>query len=226
MCCRTDIPYIVRMIEQARRLSIRPPTGTRGVGVVFGLVLAGFGAAFAVAAWTLARPKYVDLCAPAPGLPHQPVDCSPQPSLFAYHDPAQWIALVGVPFVLAGVVLAVSALRSGVWLDGTTLVARGMRTRTVDLSTAAVTMTMRPDVAPRPGLDRIIELTARATSGVAVRLSWRTELVPGAELRQLAAAITEGRPAGGTGTEVAARLRAVADEPRSGAESVAEGLGG
>jgi len=233
------VPYIDQMIDQALRLSIRPPTGGRGVGVVFGLVLAGFGAMFAAVAWMLAQPEYVTLCPLAPGHLFLPsADCVRNSFWYEYLDPSQLISLAGVPLVLAGAALTVSALRSGVWLAGTTLVVRGLRTWRVDLSTAAVAMTVGRVSAPRPALDRtaeapdptpgpvleayarvfpvdarVVELTARNTLGRAVRLSWHPNQLPGIEARRLATAITESRPdTDADARRVAAVLRTMASD--------------
>jgi hypothetical protein len=190
--------------------------------VAVGLVLAGFGLVFAAVAWTMARPANVTLlCGDMSGRPSElvPPQCTSVRTWFELVDPSQLNAVIGVPFVLAGVALAISAARLAVRLDGTRLIVRGLRTRTVNLAVADVTSETGFGVGPAVGRVRV--LTAREAGRRAVRLV--VSSLPPAELRLLAGAIDGGRPTGAisggppardVGTlRVAALLREMADNP-------------
>lgn len=122
-------------------------------------------------------------------------------------------AVAFVP-LLAGAVVSVT--RSAAWLEGTTLVVRWMRTRRCELSTAEVAADIvRDDLLHGPPIPRLV--VRGPGGGARLRLELRTNdlrLLPAAELRALAAALTaQGRPEGSPAARLADHLRRLADRP-------------
>jgi hypothetical protein len=203
------------MIDRVTRLSVNTSVAGRVIGVVFGLVFAGFGVVFAAVVWAVARG--ISSCLDITGIPSGllPADCTDMSTYFGYSSPIQLFALVGVFFAVLGLLMVVASVRHGAWLDGTTLITRGLRRRRADLSTAEITAGVETssssDSNGHSRVRRTRVLTARA-GGRSARLI--LDRLPPRELRLLAAAISEGRA--GTDVDalrVAGQLREMADNP-------------
>jgi hypothetical protein len=215
------------MVNESRRLSTGSTVGARIVAAVFSLALAAFGVVFAAAALS-AGPfgefRETTVC-PAPDdfLPFEVADC--RAGLFDQLGPIEIVGLlVGGAFVLLGLLAMVSALRgTAAWLDGTDLRVRSLfRTRTVNLSTAEVTAGIvthsTTSDAGHTQVRRVPTLEARdPASGRKVTLPLQgtsMDLIPPAELRALADAVTAGRPESDTdAARLAHQLRQLADNP-------------
>jgi hypothetical protein len=113
----------------------------------------------------------------------------------------RFLGLLGIPFVLVGVSIALASLRTAAWIEGTRVTVRGAwRTRTVDLATAPVTA---GSLGKRPTL---------IAQGVTIPLHGvNTPRLPPAELRALAWTIAANPAA--DAQNMAAQLRAMADQP-------------
>jgi hypothetical protein len=197
------------MIDRVTRLSVNTSVVGRVIGVVFGLVFAGFGVVFAAVVWTVARG--ISSCMDVTGIPSGllPADCFDMSTYFGYGTPAQLFALVGVFFAVLGLLMVVAAVRHGAWLDGTTLITRGVRSRRADLATADISAGVVTSSDDRVRRSRVLTARSGRTSA---RLT--LDRLPPSELRLLAAAISEGRP--GTDVDalrVAGQLRELADNP-------------
>jgi hypothetical protein len=130
------------------------------------------------------------------------------------------IGLLGIPFLLIGVYLALSALRTAAWLEGTKATVRGaVRTRTVDLATATITAgattyrrnrdTTRESTEQAPTLIAKDPATGR---GITIPLHGvGMAQLPPPELRALAEALSPNQDR--DARNVAAQLRAMADNP-------------
>jgi len=206
------------------KLSIGAPPAARTFGVVFGLVFAAAGAAFAllplVADGWLRRALGSDESCPAPDeisgiprdlLPPEVRECVSGGAWLAVDDgfgPMRLLGLLGIPVLLLGLYLALKSLRTAGWLDGTSVSIRGaLRTKTVDLS--------RAEVSATPGYQRARSyvppsMTAQdRQSGTSVTIPLHgigSGPLPAEQLRALAQAMT-GSP------EVARQLRTMADNP-------------
>nr|BFE67872.1 hypothetical protein GCM10020092_011730 [Actinoplanes digitatis] len=130
------------------------------------------------------------------------------------------IGLIGIPFIVIGLYLALSALRTAAWLEGTrATVRRAFRARTVDLATATITVGAlafrRNRETSRETIERLPTLIARdpadgPTITIPLHGVGMTQLPP-PELRALAQAI-EANP-DGDARNLAAQLRTMADNP-------------
>jgi hypothetical protein len=144
------------VISERLPLSIGAPPAQKAFGAAFGLIFAVAGAAFAllpfvVDGWLGNAFGADDSCPsasevsgiPPEMLPPSVRECISEGSWFAGGDgfgPLRFIGLLGIPFVLVGLYLAVGALRTAAWLEGTRATVRtALRTRTVDLATATIT---------------------------------------------------------------------------------------
>ncbi|MEV4704079.1 hypothetical protein [Actinoplanes sp. NPDC049316] len=206
------------------KLSIGARPAAKAFGVVFGLVFAAAGAAFALLplvfdGW-LQRAFGSDESCPSPDeiagippdlLPPEVRECVSGGAWLSFEDglgPLRLLGLIGVPVVLLGGYLALKSLRTAGWLDGTSVSIRGaLRTKTVDLS--------RAEISAMPGhqRDRTFvppSLTARdRDSGATVTIPLHgigSGQLPSSQLRALAQAMTAS-------PEVAAQLRVMADNP-------------
>ncbi|WP_143232827.1 hypothetical protein [Actinoplanes regularis] len=223
------------MVNESRRLSTGSSVGARILGVVFCLVFAGFGVAFAAVVLfmeTVGDPfGGSSVCMTSGDLGDLPPDLVPSDLT----ECGGWLPdgigavgiiglLVGGLFALIGLLGVVAALRgTAAWLDGAKLRVRStFRTRTVDLSTADVTAgivthTHTSDEG-RTRSRRVPTLVARdPASGRKVTLSLQgtsLDRIPPVELRALADAITVGRPESDVDAyRVAQQLREMADNP-------------
>ncbi|MFI7597206.1 hypothetical protein [Actinoplanes sp. NPDC049681] len=213
------------------KLSIGAPPAAKAFGVIFGLVFAAGGAAFALLPLAfdgfLGRMFGGDDSCPSPDevsgippsmLPPEIRDCVSDGSWLPFDDgfgPMRLIALFGVPFIFLGLYIALRTLRTAAWLDGTTVSVRGaLRTKKIDLARAEVSggsYTLRRNVGTSyASVERVPQLIARdPDSGRTVTIPLRgigTAQLPSSELRGLADAMRPGTP-------VAADLRKMADDP-------------
>lgn len=205
------------------KLSIGAPPAAKAFGVIFGLVFAAAGAAFALLPLALGRddscPSSDEVSGIPPSmLPPEIRDCMSDGGWLSFDDgvgPMRLLGLVGVPVILLGLYIALKSLRTAAWLDGTTVAVRGaLRTKKVDLARADVSgssYTLRRDVGTsRASIERVPQLIARdPDNGRTVTIPLRgigTAQLPDWELRALAEAIRPGTP-------VAAQLRTMADNP-------------
>lgn len=205
------------------KLSIGAPPAAKLFGVVFGLVFAAAGAAFAllpfVAGGPLRRAGSDGSC-PTPDeisgiprdlLPPEVRDCVSGGAWLSFDDglgPLRLLGLIGVPVVLLGVYLTLKSLRTAGWIEGTSVSIRGaLRTKTVDLA--------RAEISATPGHQRARSfvppsLSARdRESGTTVTIPLHgigSGQLPSEQLRALAHAMT-GSP------DVARQLRTMADNP-------------
>jgi hypothetical protein len=228
------------VINQKLRLSIGAPPAQKVAGTVFGLLFALGGAAFVMLpliadGWLRSVINADESCPSADEisgipdglLPESVRDCVSNGSWFTggsgFDDgigAMRLIGLVGVPFVLIGLGLALSALRTAAWLEGTrATVRRALRTRTVDLATATITVgsfAFRRDPETMHGtVERIPTLIARDPVGgrtitIPLHGAGLAQLPP-PELRALADAIAANED--GDARNLATRLRAMADDP-------------
>jgi hypothetical protein len=214
------------------RLSATPSLVARAIGVVGGLIFVVVGTAFA-ALPLIADGWLRDLTGdnsgscdglqgvPADALPPELRDCANLPAAGIPDSglgPIRFIGLIGLPFALIGLYLIIRVLRTAAWLDGPSLQLRyAFTTRRANLSTADVSIdlvTRRTTEDDRPVIRQVPTLIARdADAKVPIRLPL---LLPVAELRALADAISLGRATEGRDREArrtADQLRAVADNP-------------
>ena len=217
------------MINDRRRLSVTGTSAQRAVQAGIGLFFVAV--ATAVVLLPLIADGYLlrvigeeDQCnlpddIPPSALPPELQDCLAQGdwSDFGGLGPARFIGLLGLPFALLGLYLVLRTLRAGAWLEGSMLAVRGaFRTRTADLSRAAITVgaTTPPGPAVRslptlvaqdPGTGRRITLPLHSPN---------LAPLPPAELRALADAMTTGRTDGDPDVQTIARqLRTMAENP-------------
>ena len=223
------------MISERLPLSIGSPPAQKAFGGAFGLIFAVAGAAFAllpfvVDGWLGNAFGADDSCPgasevsgiPPEMLPPSVRECISEGSWFAGGDgfgPLRLIGLLGIPFVLVGLYLAVSALRTAAWLEGTRATVRtALRTRTVDLATATITAGA---TTYRRHRDTARESTVQAPTLIAVDRSGHSITIPlhGAgpaqlpapQLRALADALS-GNPDRDARSMVT-QLRTMADHP-------------
>jgi hypothetical protein len=217
------LPAVIKL-----RLSIGAPPAQKAFGAVFGVIFAVAGAAFALLPFVVdswlgnafgADPDCPDSSEisgiPPELLPPSVRECVANGSWFNGVDgfgALRLIGLLGIPFVLVGVYLALSALRTAAWLDGTRATVRGaLRSRTVDLATAPVTAgvaSLRRETIQAPTL--LVKDPAGHTVTIPLFGAGTAQLPP-AELRALAEALT-ANPDRDART-VAMQLRAMADNP-------------
>ena len=204
------------MITERLPLSIGAAPAQRVLGAVFGLLFALAGAAFlllpfAVDGW-LQHTFGADESCPSPSeiggippelLPPEVRECVSNGSWFTGggFGPMRFLGLLGIPFVLVGISIALASLRTAAWIEGTRVTVRGAwRTRTVDLATAPVTA---GSLGRRPTL---------IAQGVTIPLHGvNTPRLPAAELRALAWTIAANPAA--DAQNMAAQLRTMADQP-------------
>jgi hypothetical protein len=215
------------VINEKRRLSIGPPPVARAIGTVVGLVFAAVGVAFAVFPFVADRflrdlTGAADTCTSTTDIAGIPPDLLP-PDLQVcaagtgwLHDglgPYRLIGLVGIPFALLGLYLAVKALRTAAWLDGTTLQVRGaLGIRAVNLSTADITAAVVTHRTTDDGGHTTI--TQIPTLGARDPETGRKVSLPLQGMGTLADAITVGRPTtDGDVQVIAGQLRAMAGNP-------------
>jgi hypothetical protein len=205
----------------------------RLLGVVVGLIFALAGVAFVVLPMFVAsmfedRTPGVEVVTgdpdDLPDFPGMP-DLAVEDAGFDFGNPILLIGLIGLPFIAFGSHAAVRALRYSAWLVGTRAYVRGaFRTRSADLATAAIStgaVTYRHDgPGPHDSIHRIPTIVALdANTGQKVTIPLRgagLALLPPAQLRALASAMTVGRPIGEqhrTAHAFADRLRQLADDP-------------
>lgn len=229
------------VINEQVRLSIGAGPGQRTVAVAFGLVFAAVGTAFVVLPlladdWMQWLTGADSGCTPAgdvdlpPGVPLPPEiqDCGSQNGWWSDGTGLDWmrfIGLVGIPVVLVGAYLALHALRTAAWLQGTRARVRGaLRTRIVDLATAEITAEVlthrRNQGTSRESIERLPTIVARdPATGRKVTIPLHgagSGPLPPHELRALADAMTRGRSTGGRDADVhtlADQLRTMAANP-------------
>lgn len=223
------------VITARQKLSIGSPPAQKALGVVFGAFFAAAGAAFAllpfvVDGWLRNAFRADESCPtaseisgiPPELLPPSVRECVSNGSWFndgAGFGPMRLIGLMGIPFLLVGLYLALSALRTAAWLEGTKATVRGaLRTRTVDLATATVTAGARTyrrnRETTREFTERVPTLTAKDPSGTSVTIPLHgvgMAQLPPAELRALADAMTANQDR--DARSVAIQLRTMADNP-------------
>ena len=224
------------VISTRQRLSIGSPPVQKAFGVVFGGFFAVAGAAFAmlplvVDGWLQSAFGADESCPtsseisgiPPELLPPSVRECVSNGSWFNDGDgfgAMRLIGLLGIPFLLIGVYLALSALRTAGWLEGTKATVRGaVRTRTVDLATATITAgvttyrrnrdTTRESTEQAPTLIAKDPATGR---GITIPLHGvGMAQLPPPELRALAEALSPNQDR--DARNVAAQLRTMADNP-------------
>jgi hypothetical protein len=213
-------------MDEKLRLSTEAPVSARVIGVVAGVVFAVVGTTFAVlpliADDYLRKLAGTGSCGGLEGIPPESLPaelqyCASVPDLGGL-GPVRFAGLAGVPFALLGAYVVLRVLRTAVWLDGTTLLARrALGTRSVDLARADVhveQVTSRTTDGGRLVIAQIPTLVARDPgSGRRVTVMLR---LPGYELRRLADAMTLGRSALGRDADahvIAGQLREIADNP-------------
>lgn len=224
------------MITERVPLSIGAPAVQKALGAAFGAVFAAAGVAFAllpflIDGW-LQRAFGADDACPGPAeisgippelLPPEVRECVADGSWFGGgegFDAIRLIGLLGIPVALVGVYLALSALRTAAWLDGTrATVRRAIRTGTVDLATATVTAGAltyrRHQDTSRASVERVPTLIARDPSGgptITVPLHGvGMAQLPPPQLRALADALAANPDR--DARAVAAQLRTMAEHP-------------
>ncbi|MET8528033.1 hypothetical protein [Micromonospora sp. NPDC005172] len=209
------------MANQELRLSVGASAGQRTLAVVTGVLVAAIGAAFVLVP-LLAGGLLRRLTGPGDGFASYedardlPPGMLPPALRESGGDPGRglFLGLCGLPFVLLGVYLVLRVLRTAAWLDGTRVYVRGaLRSRTVDLATAAVdpgSYREAGEDAPARGDRSAIVVTDRV-SGQRATIPLRgmgLSILPPSELRALADAFVAG------GAEAAPGARAVAAELR------------
>jgi hypothetical protein len=223
------------VITAKQQLSIGAPLAQKVLGAMFGALFAAAGAAFVllplvVDGWLQNAFGADESCPtsseisgiPPELLPPSVRDCVSNGSWFNGGDGfgvMRLIGLIGIPFVLVGVYLALSSLRTAAWLEGTRATVRGaLRTRTVDLATATVTAgatTYRRNRATaHESIERAPTLIARDPAGPSVTIPLQgvgMAQLPPAELRALAEALS-ANPDRDART-LAGQLRTMADNP-------------
>jgi hypothetical protein len=223
------------VITARQKLSIGSPPAQKAFGVVFGAFFAVAGAAFAllpfvVDGWLRNAFRADESCPTASEISGIPPDllppsvreCVSNGSWFndgAGFGPMRLIGLMGIPFLLVGLYLALSALRSAAWLEGTRATVRGaLRTRTVDLATATITAGARTyrrnRDTTRERTEQAPTLIAKDPSGASITIPLHgvgMAQLPPAELRALAEAMTANQDR--DARSVAIQLRTMADNP-------------
>lgn len=218
------------MITERLRLSTGASRPQQVLGAIFGGLFATAGAAFAllpfvVDGW-LQREFGADESCPTSSeisgippelLPPSVRECVADGSWFNGGDgfgAMRLIGLLGIPFVLIGIYLALSAVRSAAWLEGTKVTVRGaLRTRTVDLATATVTAGATTYRRNQHTTRQAPTLIARDPAGAAVTIPLYgvgMAQLPGPELRALADALPDRDP---DARAMAVQLRTMADNP-------------
>lgn len=228
------------VLNEKLRLSIGASPAQKVAGAVFGVLFSAVGAAFVLMpliadGWLQSVINADESCPtadevagiPSEYLPDSVRDCVSDGSWFTagagFDDgigAMRLIGLFGIPFVLVGLYLAVSSLRTAAWLEGTrATVRRAFRARTVDLATATITVGSftwrRNQDTPRSTVERLPTLIARDPAGgraitIPLHGAGMAQLPP-PELRALAEAIAANRD--GDARNLATQLRAMADNP-------------
>ncbi|MEU4213814.1 hypothetical protein [Actinoplanes sp. NPDC026623] len=228
------------MINEKLRLSIGAAPAQKVAGAIFGLLFAAVGAAFVMLplladGWLQSVINADESCPTADELAGIPREMLPEPVRDCLSN-GSWftagsgfdngigamrlIGLFGIPFVLIGLGMALSSLRTAAWLDGTSAtVRRALRTRTVDLATATITVGSfswrRNQDTPHSAVERLPTLIARDPAGgrtITIPLHGPgMAQLPSPELRALAEAIAANRD--GDARNLATQLRTMADNP-------------
>jgi len=226
------------VIYEKLRLSIGARPAQKAVGAAFGLLFAAGGAAFVALpliadGWLRSVISADESCPSADeisGIPDQLLpesvrDCVSNGSWFTggFDDgigAMRLIGLLGIPFVLIGLGMALSALRTAAWLEGTrATVRRALRAHTVDLATATITIGSfawrRNSETLQSTTGRIPTLIARdPASGRTITIPLHgagLAQLPSPELRALAEAIAANQD--GDARNLATQLRTMADNP-------------
>ncbi|MEU7902715.1 hypothetical protein [Actinoplanes sp. NPDC049118] len=225
------------MISEKLRLSIGAPPAQKVVGTLFGLLFAAGGAAFVMLPliadnWLRGVINADESCPstdeisgiPEEFLPESVRDCVSNGSWFSGFDDGigamRLVGLIGIPFVLLGLYLALGSLRTAAWLEGTrATVRRAFRARTVDLATATITVGAlafrRNRETSRETIERVPTLIARDPAGgptITIPLHGiGMAQLPSPELRALAEAIAANPD--GDARNLATQLRTMADNP-------------
>jgi hypothetical protein len=223
------------VITARQQLSIGAPAAQKAFGAVFGVLFAAAGAAFALLPFVLdgwlrnafgadkSCPSSSEISGIPPELlPPSVRECVSNGSWFNGGDgfgAMRLLGLLGIPFLLVGVYLTLTALRTAGWLEGTRATVRGaLRTRTVDLATATVTAGARTyrrnRETTRESIERVPTLSARDPSGTSVTIPLHgvgMAQLPPAELRALAEALAANPDR--DARSVATQLRTMADHP-------------
>lgn len=218
------------MITERLRLSTGAPRPQQVLGAIFGGLFAAAGAAFTLLPFVVDGwlqhafgadedcPTSSEISGIPPELlPPSVRECVADGSWFTGGDgfgAMRLIGLLGIPFVFVGIYLALSAVRSAAWLEGTEVTVRGaLRTRTVDLATATVTAGAttyrRNQHTTRQAPTLIARDPAGATVTVPLYGAGMAQL-PGPELRALADALPERDP---DARAMAVQLRTMAANP-------------
>lgn len=224
------------VITARQRLSIGAPPAQKALGAAFGVLFALAGTAFVllplvVDGWLRNAFDADESCPssseisgiPPELLPPSVRECVADGSWFTGGDgfgPMRLIGLLGIPFALLGLYLALSAVRTAAWLEGTRVTVRGaLRTRTVDLATATITAgattVRRNRDTSRAFTSQLPTLIAKdPASGRSITLPLHgvgMAQLPPPELRALAEAVATNRDR--DARTVATGLRAMADDP-------------
>jgi hypothetical protein len=223
------------VITERQQLSIGSPPAQKAFGVVFGVVFALAGVAFTLLpfvldGWLQNAFGADDSCPSASEISGIPPDLLP-PSVRECVSEGSWftggdgfgamrlIGLLGIPFALVGLYLALSALRTAAWLEGTRATVRGaLRTRTVDLATATITASARTyrrnEGTSRASTEKVPTLTAKDPDGTGVTIPLHgvgMAQLPPRELRALAEAMAANQDR--DARSLATQLRTMADNP-------------
>ena len=218
------------MITERLRLSTGAPRAQQVLGAILGGLFATAGAAFVLLPFVVdgwlrhafgadeSCPTSSEISGIPPELlPPSVRECVADGSWFNGGDgfgAMRLIGLLGIPFVLVGIYLALSAVRSAAWLEDTKVSVRGaLRTRTVDLATATVTAGATTYRRNQHTTGQAPTLIARDPAGAAVTVPlYGTGLaqLPGPELRALADALPDRDP---DARAMAIQLRTMADNP-------------
>ena len=224
------------VITTRQPLSIGAPPVQKAFGVVFGAIFATAGAAFTllpfvVDGW-LQRAFGADESCPTSteisGIPPELLppsvrECVSNGSWFSGGEgfgAMRLVGLLGIPFMLVGIYLALSAVRTAGWLEGTRATVRGaLRTRTVDLATATVTASARTyrrsRNTTRESIERVPTLVAKdPASGNSITIPLHgvgLAQLPPPELRALADAMTANPDR--DARSLATQLRSMAADP-------------
>lgn len=224
------------VISARQQLSVGSPPALKVFGAVFGFIFAAAGAAFALLplvlyGWLRNAFGGGESCPTASEISGIPPDLLP-PSVRECVANGSWfndgggfgamslLGLCGIPFLLVGLYLALSALRTAAWLEGTRATVRGaVRTRTVDLATATVTAGVatyrrNPD-SPGAWTERRPTLIAKdPATGQSITIPLHgvgMAQLPPPELRALADALNPNQDR--DARAVATQLRTMADNP-------------
>ena len=218
------------MITERLRLSTGAPRAQQVLGAILGGLFATAGAAFVLLPFVVdgwlrhafgadeSCPTSSEISGIPPELlPPSVRECVADGSWFNGGDGfggMRLIGLLGIPFVLVGIYLALSAVRSAAWLEGTEVTVRGaLRTRTVDLATATVTAGATTYRRNQHTTRQAPTLIARDPSGATVTVPLYgvgMAQLPGPELRALADALPDRDP---DARAMAVQLRTMADHP-------------